>query len=297
MLALARWTLDVGILAPCRPRDRLCWAVPRGASDTLSNDRPSDTIRFPRPQPRRGRFGLLLLVVAAGFFLFGGGAVLSYYVEALWFASLGYGDVFWKTLQLRSGLFVAVGGDHVRRVVRGLPGAEAGRQFGELGTDGIIMINDRPVKLPVGPVLAMIAALMSALVALGSAAGIARSGRRSRLWWYGSGVAAPRGGRRPCRRPDLRPPARVLPVHAAGLAAGVRLGAAPRVPDLRDGAVLLRRLERQPHGARRPRRGRGRCARCAGLALAWGFLLLAIAAQVWLGRFERCSTITPSLPA
>ena len=34
-----------------------------------------------------------------------GGTALSYYVEALWFVSLGYSDVFWKTLNLQSAVF------------------------------------------------------------------------------------------------------------------------------------------------------------------------------------------------
>ena len=31
----------------------------------------------------------------------------SYYVDALWFGSLGYADVFWKTLSFQSGVFAA----------------------------------------------------------------------------------------------------------------------------------------------------------------------------------------------
>ena len=45
-------------------------------------------------------------------------------------------------------------------------------RFGEIGTDGVIIINDRPVKLPVGPVLSFIAVLLAAMVALGTAVGL-----------------------------------------------------------------------------------------------------------------------------
>src|SRR5580704_5943407 len=55
----------------------------------------------PRTQPpRRRRRFLLILAVFAGIF-FGGRTALSYYVDVLWFRSLGYGDVFWKTLSLQ----------------------------------------------------------------------------------------------------------------------------------------------------------------------------------------------------
>jgi uncharacterized membrane protein (UPF0182 family) len=37
----------------------------------------------------------------------GGRTALSYYVDVLWFDSLGYGDVFWKTLGLQWGIFTA----------------------------------------------------------------------------------------------------------------------------------------------------------------------------------------------
>ena len=55
-------------------------------------------------QPRRRRRFLILLVVFAILF-FGARTALSYCVDVLWFRSLGYGDVFWKTLSLQSGIF------------------------------------------------------------------------------------------------------------------------------------------------------------------------------------------------
>ena len=65
------------------------------------------SIDWPRmgpSQPRRRRFVLILVVLAVIFF-FGARAALSYYVDLLWFRSLGYGDVFWKTLNLRWEVF------------------------------------------------------------------------------------------------------------------------------------------------------------------------------------------------
>ncbi len=37
--------------------------------------------------------------------LLGGGTALSYFVESLWFGSLGFSDVFWTTLNVQSVVF------------------------------------------------------------------------------------------------------------------------------------------------------------------------------------------------
>src|SRR5579872_4822065 len=58
---------------------------------------------FPRPRPRRRR--LLLILIGLAVFFFIGRASLSYYVDVLWFQSLGYVDVFWKTLSLQWEIF------------------------------------------------------------------------------------------------------------------------------------------------------------------------------------------------
>jgi hypothetical protein len=67
------------------------------------------SIERPRsPRPRRGRrfsFVILFAIIAVCY-LFTRMA-LSYYVDLLWFRSLGYGEVFWRTLGLRWSIFTA----------------------------------------------------------------------------------------------------------------------------------------------------------------------------------------------
>src|SRR5580658_3921176 len=68
---------------------------------------PPESIDWPMPPPprRRRRFIIILVVLAA--ILFGGKTALSYYIDLLCFGSLGYGQVFWKTLTLQWGIFAA----------------------------------------------------------------------------------------------------------------------------------------------------------------------------------------------
>src|SRR3982751_439379 len=143
---------------------------------------PLDTIDFPPRRPRR-RLGLISIAVAIAL-LFSAGTVLSYYVDALWFGSEGYGDVFWKTLNLQTAVFT-IAGAATFAILYGAFRMLKPPHFGELGTGGILIINNQPVKLPVGPVLSLIAILVSAIVAFGTAAAMMGDWPILALWWYG----------------------------------------------------------------------------------------------------------------
>ncbi len=160
----------------------------------------ADTIDWPPSRrPRRGRFVLFALLAVL---LFGGSTALSYYVDALWFNSLGYAEVFWKTLNLQAGVFtgftlvtfVAVYGSFL---------ALKPARLADLAGSGTILINGQPVKLPVEPVLRMIALGVSILIAVATGAGVAAEWPVLALYWYAP-VAARTG------RSDLRPPPHLL---------------------------------------------------------------------------------------
>ena len=61
-----------------------------------------DIIDWQQP-PRRHRRLFFLVLVTLAVVIFCSRTALSYYVDALWFGSLGYGDVFRKTLTLSYG--------------------------------------------------------------------------------------------------------------------------------------------------------------------------------------------------
>ena len=77
--------------------------------------------------------------------------MLSYYVDALWFESLGVADVFWTTLRLQGQTFTFFFAATFL-ILYGSFLALKPAQLGELA--GLpILINGQPIKLPVEPVI------------------------------------------------------------------------------------------------------------------------------------------------
>ena len=58
-------------------------------------------------EPGRGRRGVLLFIAIVFGAFVAGRFALSYWVDLLWFRSLGYGEVFWKAVGLQAGIFIA----------------------------------------------------------------------------------------------------------------------------------------------------------------------------------------------
>src|SRR5260370_5030185 len=65
-----------------------------------------DIVDWQQPPRRHRRLFFLVLAILA-IVIFSSRTALSYYVDALWFGSLGYGDVFRKTLTLQWTVFAA----------------------------------------------------------------------------------------------------------------------------------------------------------------------------------------------
>jgi uncharacterized membrane protein (UPF0182 family) len=126
---------------------------------------------------------LLFAVLAA--LLLGGGTALSYYVDALWFDSLGYSDVFWKTLRVQSQIFTFFGA-LTFLVLYGSFLALKPPHLGELS--GVpILINGQPIRLPVEPVFRLIAIAAAALLAVATGAGMVADWTTIALYWHGAG--------------------------------------------------------------------------------------------------------------
>jgi len=134
-----------------------------------------------RPPQRRRRLFLILIVLAAIFF--GVRTALSYYVDVLWFGSLGYGDVFWKTLSLQWGIFAAFTAATFL-ILYGSFLALKRAHLPDLPSAQTIYIGRQPLKLPVEPVLRLIALVVSLIIAVATGAGMMEEWPTLALFWY-----------------------------------------------------------------------------------------------------------------
>src|ERR1700675_33897 len=115
----------------------------------------SRVVDWPPPRrPQRRNRGVLVLLAGLAAIMFGGGTALSYYVESLWFDSLGYIAVFWTRVNVQAAVFSSFA-VATFLVLYGAYVALKPPRLGEL-TGVPILINGQPIKLPVEPVLRLI---------------------------------------------------------------------------------------------------------------------------------------------
>ena len=144
------------------------------------------TIDWPqRPQQGRGR---LFLFAAIALLLVSGTTTLSYYVDALWYGSLGYRDVFWTALNLRAGVFSAF----TLVTFLALYGSFLILKPGKLGDLSAIpiLINGQPLSLPVEPVLRLVALGGSLFISLATGAAMMADWTTLALYWHAPAAGA-----------------------------------------------------------------------------------------------------------
>ena len=142
------------------------------------------TIDWPQtrpPQQRRRRL-VLIFVLLFGIFL-AGRTALSYYVDALWFGSLGYGDVFWKTLSLRGAVFAAFAAATFV-ILYGSFLALKRASFAGLPSSHTILVGGQPVTLPVDAVLRFVGPGAALIIAGLTGAGMTGEWPTLALYWY-----------------------------------------------------------------------------------------------------------------
>jgi uncharacterized membrane protein (UPF0182 family) len=217
----------------------------------------------------------LLLIV-----LFTGGTVISYYVEALWFDALGFGSVFWTSLNIQSVVFALF----ALATFAVLYGSFLALKPASLGEGSVIFINNRPITLPVGPVLRSIALLISIVISVITAGGMMANWMTLALWWYAGSAASLPAAARAADPIFGRPTAFYLfTLPAWQLLAGWLTALAVIV-----GFVAL--LFALATGGRRRLRVQARDPESLRawrvVGAAWGIVLLVFALRTYLSRFD-----------
>ena len=225
---------------------------------------------------RRPRW-LLVVVAVAVILLLGARTWLSYYIDAIWFGALGYSDVFWKTLSIQSVVFLAF----AAATFVTLYGTFLALQWAYLSDLPIghtIWIGGQPLRLPVEPILRLIAIAASLLIGLASGAVMMAQWPMLALYWYaprGAGAADPIFGK-PLNFYLFTLPAWELIAGWLTLLAVIICGVAVFFVVVAGGTRALERSR----STYRPLSWRG-------LSLSFAFLLLMVAVQVYLGRYDR----------
>jgi uncharacterized membrane protein (UPF0182 family) len=237
-----------------------------------------ESIDWPRMHsPQRSRRFLLLILAVVAVIVFGGRTALSYYVDVLWFESVGYGDVYWKTLSLQSGIF-ATFAVATFLVLYGSFLALKRSHLPDLPSGQTIFIGGQPLKLPVEPVLRLIALGISLAIAAATGAGMTLEWPTLALFWYApraaGGVADPIFGK------PLNFFLFTLP--AWELIVGWLLTLAVITCALAVFFILIT-------GGARAFAGRRSYVTLPwrGLSITFAILLLIFAMRLYLGRFER----------
>jgi len=235
----------------------------------------AETIDWParRRSPRR-RGGLFLLVVLA-ILIFSGGTALSYYVDALWYGSLGFADVFWRTLNMQAAVFSGFTIVTFAALWLSFLALKPPR-LGELA--GLpILINGQPVKLPVEPVIRLVALAGSLVIAVITGSAMAAEWPTLALYWYakpGPTPVDPIFGR-PLTFYFFTLPAWHLLTGWLLTLSIIIGGVAVFFAAITGGTRLL--------GGRRD----SEAAAWRGVSIAFAFVLLVLAARTYIGRFDR----------
>ncbi len=227
-------------------------------------------------QPRRSRKVFIGLAFLAALLL-GGGRLLAFYVDALWFSSLGYEEIFRKTLALEWGLF----GLFFALTFALLFGSFLwlrDERFGGTGLMHSVLVNGQPLTIDVSRWVKPAALLVSGLVAWICASTMSAEWPTFALLLYGPQSASnpdPILGR-PLSFYLFTLPASQLLASWVTVVSMLVLGMAVGLHVLQSRPKLLRDIHVADTG-----RGGWR-----GVYSAVAFVLLAISLRTWLSRYS-----------
>ncbi len=238
----------------------------------------SVTINWP---PSRGlrhrRLPLIIILIVLAAVLFGGRTALSYYVDALWFQSLAYADVFWKTLRLQSTILCLFTGATFLVLYGSFLGLKRAHS-GDLPSGSTIFIGGQPVRLPVGSILRLILLAVILVIAIVTGVAMAAEWPTFALYWYAlpaTGAAVDPIFGRSLHFYLFTLPAWQLVIGWLMLLGVVVCGIAVFLVLISGGTRALS-----------ARRGSYLPSPWRGLSITFGLLLLILAMRVYVARFE-----------
>src|SRR6185312_8260099 len=231
-----------------------------------------------RVRPPRHRRWLWLVVALIALVMFGGRTWLSYYVDALWFGSLGYAAVFWKSLTIQWVVFSTFSAVTFL-VLYGAYLALKRSSADEFPSGHTIIIGGQPLTLPVHSMLRVVALVVSIGVGLMTGGVMMAQWPTFALYWY-----APRGG---VIDPVFGKPLSfyLFTLPAWNVLSGWLLLLALIIMFA---AVFFALMTGGTRAIESPRSPNPKFT-WNGISAAFGFLLLVIALRVYLGRFDSLS--------
>jgi uncharacterized protein len=133
------------------------------------------------PRPRRHRFLFLIAIVAV--IALASRTAIAYWVDLLWFRSLGYGSVFWKTRGLEWGVFAAFTAVTFL-ILLGAFLALKRAHSADLPATHTLLFAGQSFDLPVATALRVVAVIGALLVALVTGAAMEGQWPTLALYWY-----------------------------------------------------------------------------------------------------------------
>src|SRR5580700_7594983 len=133
-------------------------------------------------QPRRRRLFFLVLAIVA-IVIFSSRTALSYYVDALWFGSLGYGEVFRRTLSLQWAVFAVFFAVTFLFLYGWILALRRAYQP-DLPDDHMMVIGGQLLKLPVARILRLVGLVVSLVIAVVTGASVMADWPTFALYWY-----------------------------------------------------------------------------------------------------------------
>jgi len=152
------------------------------------------TIDWPKSsRPQSGHRNLFILFAVVAIVLLLARTALGWWVNLLWFGSLGYADVYWRSLGLEWSVF-GVFAVLTAVALFGAFSALMHTHGSNLPETHAVLLGGQSFDLPVARALRVAAAVLSLLIAVVSGAAMAAQWQTLALWWYApqaSGAADP----------------------------------------------------------------------------------------------------------